>query len=366
MRSEQPVLFGTREVVVAKQRRGPAVVRRPGARQVFRKWLGPRELLQRELPQLCDERQLTAGAHCRVAREHLLDQRRARAREAHDENRLRHVRAQRRLRQQRDVGAHEEALQARKECLDRLRVVGQSASLGCEQPLAFDQVKPRFVVAPEAIQQPTSLQSRIAAQCRRGIQDRQRFARLAGSCKMIGTQQADIVVAGNALGTLQQVPGASVVAANLSQLRPVRQRAELTGRKCMRTCVAGFRFVGATLLHEIERQVREERRLLAAELDRAPEVPFAGGQVVQLREDRAEQIVALRIERIDAQRRARQRQRIGVASARIEQLGQLVVGPVGARIALQHRLERLGRGAQFTAASLLEVARLQRMRGSGH
>ena len=157
-----------------------------------------------------------------------------------------------------------------------------------------------------------------------------------------------------------------MVAANLAQFRPVRERAELAGRECVRARVTGLRFLGVTLLHEIERQVREEWRLFAAQLQRASKMPFAGGQIVQLREDRAEQVVALRIQRIDAQRGARQRQRIRVAPARIEQLDQLVVGPVGSRIALQHRLERLGRCGQLASTSLFEVARLQRMSRSGH
>ena len=363
---EQPVLLGTREVVIAKQRGGPAVVRCPGARQVLRKWLGSGELLQRELPQLRDEGQLAAGAHRGVAREHLLDQRRARARKTHDENRLRHLCAQRRLRQQLDVRADEEALQTREERLDGLCVVGEPAGFGCQQSLALDQVAPCFVVAAEPIEQPTSFEPRIAVECRRSVEDSQRFAHLARSRKVIGAQQLHVIVARDALGPLQQVPCSSVVVAHLAQLRPVRERAKLAGRKCVRARKAGLRFVGATLLHEIERQVREERRLLAAQLQRAPEVPFSGGQVVQLRKDRAEQVVALRIERIDAQRSARERLGVGMASTRIKQLGQLVISPVRARVAFQHRLERFGRGRDLALAALFEVASLQRMSWRRH
>ena len=56
--------------------------------------------------------------------------------------------------------------------------------------------------------------------------------------------------------------------------------------------------------------------LRAAELERAPEMPFARGQVVQLRQDRAEQIVRLRIQRIDAQGGAGERIGVGVPSHR--------------------------------------------------
>ncbi len=129
---------------------------------------------------------------------------------------------------------------------------------------------------------------------------------------------------------------------------------------------AGFGFVGATLLHEIERQVREERRLRAAELERAPEMPFARGQVVQLRQDRAEQVVGLRIQRIDAQGSAGERLRVGMPSHRIKQLGQLVVSPIRARVALEHRLQRFGCGRELTSGSLLEVAGLQRVGRRGH
>ena len=248
------------------------------------------------------------------------------------------------LRQQLDVRADEEALQTREERLDGLRVVGQSAGFGGQQLLALDQVAPRFVVAAEPIEQPTAFEPRIAVECRRGVENRQRFAApcpcATGDWRAADRRRCRRRRAWPAPAS----PMLRVVVAHLAQLRPVRQRAKVAGRECVRTREAGLGFVGATLLHQIQRQVREKRRLLAAELERAPEVPFARGQVVQLRQDRAEQVVALRIERIDAQGRAGERLRVGMASRRIKQLDQLVVSPVRARVALQHRLERFGCG----------------------
>src|SRR2546430_17100960 len=85
----KPVLLSAREIVVAKQSRGVAVIGRPALREIFRKWFRPREQVLGELAQLAKEGELAAGQHGRVAAENLFDQSRARTRRVGKECRSR-------------------------------------------------------------------------------------------------------------------------------------------------------------------------------------------------------------------------------------------------------------------------------------
>ena len=61
----------------------------------------------------------------------------------------------------------------------------------------------------------------------------------------------------------------------------------------------------------------------AAELERAPEMPFAGRQVVELRQDGAEVLMRVRIARVDAERLAGELLRFGALAVGKQQADEL-------------------------------------------
>src|SRR2546430_1297330 len=116
----KPVLLSAREIVVAKQGRGVAVIGRPALPEISRQRCRPREQVLGELAQLAKEGELAAGQHCRVAAENLFYQSRARARNAHDEDRLRHIAARLGSGQKLDVLPREEPRELSEEPGDRV------------------------------------------------------------------------------------------------------------------------------------------------------------------------------------------------------------------------------------------------------
>ena len=94
---------------------------------------------------------------------------------------------------------------------------------------------------------------------------------------------------------------------------------------------------------QVAGEVQQIGRVRTRQLERAAEVPFAGGQVIHFRQHQAEQIVAVRALRVDAQRGARHFRGLLQPAVRHEDLHQLVVGPLGARLRPEHRVQRLHR-----------------------
>ncbi len=117
-----------------------------------------------------------------------------------------------------------------------------------------------------------------------------------------------------------------------------------------------FGLIGAALLHEIERKVREHGRGFAIQFERTAEMPFAGGQVVELGKDRTEQIVRARIARVHAQCDARQRLGVGSPAGGKQQLYELGVGPVGARILRESLLQDAGGAIDVATPAQLGVS----------
>ena len=271
-----------------------------------------------------------------------------------------------RARQSLDVGSLKEALHPGEERLHGRYVVTEAAAFTREQLLAGDEIAPGFVVTSDAVEQAPAQQSCIAVQRRRVAKQRDRVIDLAGASQVVHAQEAHRVLRRCAGGALQQLERTRQIAARLGEFRPVPESVNIARQQCVRAHEAFFGVVGSPLLHEIEREIRQERGLFAADFERAAEVPFAGGQVVQLRQDRAEQAVSLRVERIDSQCGAGERLGVTSPTCAVEHLDQLVVGPIGARVALEHVFERLRCRCELAATSLLQVARLQRMRRIVH
>ena len=103
----------------------------------------------------------------------------------------------------------------------------------------------------------------------------------------------------------------------------------------------------------------------AGKLQRAPEMPFPGRQVVHLRQHQAKEIVAVRAARIHAQRRTCHLAGVRQPAVRHENLHQLVVGPLGARIRADHGVQGLDRLERLTPLLLYQVTQLERIDVAG-
>ena len=136
---------------------------------------------------------------------------------------------------------------------------------------------------------------------------------------------------------------------------------DVPGRTRVGLCEQRFSLRRASLLHQVDREIETRVRLVGCQLERTAEMPFARGQIVQLRQDRAEQVVSLCIARVDAQRDARELLGVAATAACHQDLDQPVVGPVGAGIDRDHRAQGFGGARHVTLAVLDEVTQLQRL-----
>jgi len=154
----EAICFRARQVVVAKQRRRVAAVSSPALRQVVRKRLRAWEQVIRELANLAEEGELTSRMDGGVTAQYLLDQRRAGAWKAYDEDGLGNIGARLRPRQQLDVCPGEELLEPPEERLDCLRAVFQTAALCRELAFGGNEVLPCKVIPAEPVMQSPALE----------------------------------------------------------------------------------------------------------------------------------------------------------------------------------------------------------------
>ena len=192
--SSSPDGFGAREVVVPEQvaaQRWSAV---QALRQVVGERLGSWEQLAARACAARRRTQLAARAHRGVAREHLLDQRRAGARETHDEDRLRHVGAHGRARQQLErCRARRTARGAQKTLRRPARLIAQSAAPR-RRACALPSTKSRQASSyrPSAIEQPPAFEPPIAIERGGGLDDRERLRVAPGARQELRPQQIDV------------------------------------------------------------------------------------------------------------------------------------------------------------------------------
>src|SRR6202035_3088938 len=116
--------------------------------------------------------------------------------------------------------------------------------------------------------------------------------------------QVDLRGRGDCLRAIEQLLCPRQVSAHLVQVRPVGERLHVAGSQLVGLSEVTVGSVGAALLHQVESQVHQKWRRGACQLQRAAEVPFPGGQIVELREQQAKEVVGLSIVRVYAQSRA--------------------------------------------------------------
>jgi fibronectin-binding autotransporter adhesin len=96
-------------------------------------------------------------------------------------------------------------------------------------------------------------------------------------------------------GTLQ-------VALEFMQPGPLRQDLQIARRQRIGACKVRLGLLRPTLTNEIDGEVQEPVGANAAQLERAPEMPLAGREVIELRQNDAQQRMNLRIARLRADR----------------------------------------------------------------
>ena len=119
--------------------------------------------------------------------------------------------------------------------------------------------------------------------------------------------------------------------------------------------------VRAALFQQVEGEVHEKWRLGAGELQRAAEVPLPGRQVVELREQQAEEVVRLSVVGVGPQGCPRHVFSIRTAPVREQELSQIVEGPICPRIDVDDRLQRARGFADLAASALHDGAQLERV-----
>ena len=260
--------------------------------QVGGKRLGTGKQVVGKLAKLRRKSELAARAHRRMAREHLFDERRSGAREAHDEDRLRHV----------GVGPwraaaarsclDEESPEAPEELLDSFRLIAQSAALGGEFGLALDEITPGFVISTKAIVQSSARELPIAIERRGGLDDRECLRVAAGAGQELRPQQIDIAGGPPLLRAVEQLRGAGEIPAHFVQLRPMTERQEFARDHPVGVGEQDIGFLEPPLVHQVDREICQRRRARASKRQRAPEMPLTCGKVVELREQRTEDVHA--------------------------------------------------------------------------
>ncbi len=143
------------------------------------------------------------------------------------------------------------------------------------------------------------------------------------------------------------------------------ERFEIAGLEAIRFGEVRVRLFGASLLQQIQREVLQDFGMRASEPQCAAEVPFAGRQVVQFRQQRSEVGMGLRVQRIHAQRCAGNLFRL-FSAVRIEEQGDEVVErPVGRRLGRDRGLQRLRRLVHLPTLLVNEVSEFQGVRIEG-
>ena len=283
--------------------------------------------------QLAEPRVLAARAHCAVRGQHLLNQRRAGTRRAQDEDRLRQVAARGRARYPRHRRGAEVLAHRAVEGSYARGVVGKATQLGRELALAFDVVGPGLDMTADALVEAPPLELPFTVDVVGRLDDRERLGVAPGPGKELHAQQVDRLGGGRRLRGVEEPLRAGEVALHLPELRPVREDPEGPRREPVRLREGRLRLGGASLLHQVEREVRKRPRVRPAGLERAPEVPFTRRKVVFHGQQAAQLVVRERIFGIGDDGAARDDERIRAAAVIRQQGDEIDEGPVSAAIA---------------------------------
>ena len=161
------------------------------------------------------------------AEKRLLDQRGAGARKAHDEDRLRHVRAHPGTWDQAQPPPREKAAQPIQK-LPRLVVPVRLAGQFARQLLGFRTGRPGIVVAAELVEQAPLLQHLVGTKpalvIRRCVDQSQRLVELPHAAKQHRTRQVNALIVGELrVGLVENSGGCGKVAVRLFQPREAEQ-----------------------------------------------------------------------------------------------------------------------------------------------
>ncbi len=314
-----------------------------------------------EFANLAEESELAARLDGGMTAQDLLDQRRAGAWKADDEDGLRNIGPTLRLRQQLDVLPDEELLESVEELLDRIGAVFQCTAFRCELALAGNEVLPGQVIAAESVMQPTALQLPITRQRPRVVDDRKRLGVPACPRQIVGAQEVHFGGRRYRLRAIEQLLGPRQLATRLVQTGPVGQGLHVPWSQLVGLGEVALRLVGAPLFQQGQGEVHENRSLRGRQLQGAAEVPLGCRKIVQLRYDQTEQVVRLRVARARTQCRASDLLCVGELAMRQEQLDQRVVSPVRVRIDADHCLQRARSFPHLPTPLLDDGAQLERV-----
>ena len=165
------------------------------------------------------------------------------------------------------------------------------------------------------------------------LDDRECLGVAPGPGEVLHAQQVDRLGGGRRLRGFEESLRAGEVALHLPELRPVREDAERPRREPVRLRKGRLRFGGASLLHQVEREVCQRSRVRATGLERAPEMPFARRKVVFQGQQGAQLVVRGRIVGIGDDGAARDDERIRAPAVIRQQGDEIDEGPVSAAIA---------------------------------
>ena len=181
------------------------------------------------------------------------------------------------------------------------------------------------------------------------LDDRERLGVAPGPGEVLHAQQVDRLGGGRRLRGVEEPLRAGEVALHLAELRPVREDPEGPRREPVRLRKGRLRFGGASLLHQVEREVRKRPRVRPTGLECAPEVPFARRKVVFHGQQAAQLVVRGRIFGIGDDGAARDGERIRAPAVIRQQGDEIDEGPVGAAIACNDAGQCL-RGPRYVPA----------------
>src|ERR1700716_1670593 len=218
---------------------------------------------------------------------------------------------------------------------------------------------PAPLMVAEPVMPPPAGEVPLAAERACRVENRQRLAGPAHSRQRVGAQQIDFGGRGGRLGKVEQLSGALEVAPGLIQGRQVGEGFHILGCKLMRPGEKAVRLFYPALFHQVEAEVHENGSLGTGKLYGAAKVPLARGQIVHLGQNGAEQIVGVGVARVGPKRRAGHLLGIPRLAMSHEQLNELVVGPVGALIDSNDRVQRPRSLTELAAALLHDEPKLE-------
>ena len=144
------------------------------------------------------------------------------------------------------------------------------------------------------------------------------------------------------------------------------EREELARGQAIGVSEQGIGFLEPALVHQIDRQICEDRRARASERKGAAKMPLAGRKIVELRQDGAEVLMRERIARIDAERLSGELLGLSAPAVVKQQRDELGVGPVGVRVRLDCFRQYLDCLRQFATCTKLACPPNQDLRCVDH